>query len=46
MANIKFATNVRDQIKDAIGKGARPLIDTSQMFPMDKVSYKTSGIIT
>jgi hypothetical protein len=39
MANIKFANNVRDQIKDAIEKGATPLIDTTQVFPLDKVGY-------
>lgn len=37
MANIKFAENVRSQIDDAIKKGAKPLIDTKQVFPNDKV---------
>lgn len=36
MANIKFANNVRDQIKDAFEKGAKLLIDTKEVFPMDK----------
>lgn len=36
MANIKFANNVRDQLKDAIEKGAKPLIDTKEVFPNDK----------
>ncbi|KAG1122009.1 hypothetical protein G6F42_011885 [Rhizopus arrhizus] len=36
MANIKFANNVRDQVKDAVEKGAKPLIDTEQIFPSDK----------
>lgn len=38
MANIKFAENVRHHIKDAIEKGATPLIDTKSVFPKDKVS--------
>lgn len=37
MANIKFADNVRNQIDDAIKKGATPLIDTKKLFPHDKV---------
>lgn len=37
MANIKFAENVRNQIDDAVKKGAKPLIDTKQVFPNDKV---------
>ncbi|CAO3641826.1 unnamed protein product [Mucor fragilis] len=36
MANIKFANSVRDQVKDAVEKGAKPLIDTEQVFPNDK----------
>lgn len=36
MANIKFANNVRDQIADAIKKGAKPLIDTEKLFPAAK----------
>ena len=36
MANINFANSVRDQVKDAVEKGAKPLIDTEQVFPNDK----------
>lgn len=38
MANIKFAENVRNQINDAVQKGAKALIDTKEVFPKDKVS--------
>ena len=37
MANIKFAENVRTQIKDALEKGAKALIDTKELFPAEKV---------
>ncbi|OBZ87031.1 NADP-dependent glyceraldehyde-3-phosphate dehydrogenase [Choanephora cucurbitarum] len=36
MANIKFAENVRTQIKDALEKGAKALIDTKELFPAEK----------
>ncbi|KAI9471931.1 MAG: exoribonuclease 1 [Benjaminiella poitrasii] len=36
MANIRFANIVRHHIQDAIEKGAKPLIDTKEIFPNDK----------
>lgn len=45
MANIKFANNVRDQIADAVKKGAKPLIDTDTAFPNDKVITRYLRVI-
>ncbi|RCI06678.1 hypothetical protein CU098_012963 [Rhizopus stolonifer] len=36
MANLKFAKAVRAQIQDAIDKGAKPLLDTKTLFPLDQ----------
>ncbi|ORX53944.1 aldehyde dehydrogenase [Hesseltinella vesiculosa] len=36
MASVRFANNVRAQLEEAVQKGAKPLIDTASLFPLDK----------
>ncbi|CAO3668997.1 unnamed protein product [Umbelopsis vinacea] len=43
MANVRFADKVRDQIQDAVSKGAKALIDTGKLFPADKAGTAFVG---
>ncbi|CAM0137611.1 unnamed protein product [Umbelopsis sp. WA50703] len=43
MANVRFADKVREQIHDAVSKGAKTLIDTGKLFAADKAGTAYVG---